>query len=226
VLQAHGGDLLPVDEDLAESDLRPRGDPRLAVGQLVHRRRMPAAVPPWASISTSQFQPYRAGWVTGPPRLASNTVAMTTAVATKTDPARTPRGTGRVAGLDRTVSGRLAELLRTGRSERLRLRDRSTTDPQIFGVRRGATSCLTRNSVTLGHRQVVTCTRGWDTWVPEPVGQGGQGPLASPTETPQRRDTAADPHRNPTDETAHSGTLVMRVKKHGKQSSAAPMRVS
>jgi hypothetical protein len=135
VLQAHGGDLLPVDEDLAESDLRPRGDPWLAVGQLVHRRRMPAAVPPWASISTSQFQPYRAGWVTGPPRLASNTVAMTTAVTTKTDPARTPRGAGRVAGLDRTVRGRLAELLRTGRSERLRLRDRSTTDPQIFGDR-------------------------------------------------------------------------------------------
>jgi hypothetical protein len=51
-------------------------------------------------------------------------------------------------------------------------------------VRRGATSCLTRNSVTLGHRRVVTCTRGWDTWVPEPVGQVGQGPC--------------EPHRNPT----------------------------
>ena len=62
--------------------------------------------------------------------------------------------------------------------------------------------------------------------MPEPVGQVGQGPLASPTETPQRRDTAADPHRNPTDETAHSGTLVMRVKRHGKQPPAAPMRVS
>ena len=37
-------------------------------------------------------QQYRAGWVTEPPRLASNTVAMTTAVTTKTDPARTPRG--------------------------------------------------------------------------------------------------------------------------------------
>jgi len=34
----------------------------------------------------------------------------------------------------------------------------------------------------------------------------------SPTETPQVRDTAADPHRNPTDGTAHSGTLVMHVK--------------
>ena len=37
------------------------------------------------------------------------------------------------------------------------------------------------------------------------------------TETQQVRDTAADPHRNPTDETAHSGTLVMRVKRHGEQ---------
>ena len=35
---------------------------------------------------------------------------------------------------------------------------------------------------------------------------------ASPTETPQLRDTPTDPHKNPTDGTAHSGTLVMRVK--------------
>jgi hypothetical protein len=35
---------------------------------------------------------------------------------------------------------------------------------------------------------------------------------ASPTETPQLRDTVADPHRNPTDFTAHSGTLVLPVK--------------
>ena len=35
---------------------------------------------------------------------------------------------------------------------------------------------------------------------------------ASPTETPQLSDTAADPHRNPTDGTAHSGTLVVCVK--------------
>jgi hypothetical protein len=37
-------------------------------------------------------QQYRAGWVTEPPRLASDTVAMTTAVTTKTDPARMSRG--------------------------------------------------------------------------------------------------------------------------------------
>ncbi len=34
---------------------------------------------------------------------------------------------------------------------------------------------------------------------------------ASPTEAPQACDTVANPHRNPTNETAHSGTLVMRV---------------
>jgi hypothetical protein len=49
---------------------------------------------------------------------------------------------------------------------------------------------------------------------------------ASPTETPQLSDTAADPHRNPTDETAHSGTLVMRVKDTENSRSAASMRVS
>ena len=38
------------------------------------------------------------------------------------------------------------------------------------------------------------------------------GTSASPTETPQLSDTAADPHRNPTDEMARSSTLVMRVK--------------
>ena len=53
-----------------------------------------------------------------------------------------------------------------------------------------------------------------------------RGPLATPTETPQVRDTAADPHRNPTDETAHSGTLVMRVKRTKDSRSAAWMRVS
>ena len=43
------------------------------------------------------------------------------------------------------------------------------------------------------------------------------GASAGPTEPPQVRDTAGGPHRNPTDETAHSGTLVMRVKRHGEQ---------
>jgi hypothetical protein len=49
---------------------------------------------------------------------------------------------------------------------------------------------------------------------------------ASPTEAPQACDTVADPHRNPTDETAHSGTLVIRVKGTENSRSAASMRVS
>ena len=52
------------------------------------------------------------------------------------------------------------------------------------------------------------------------------GASASPTEIPQLSDTTADPHRNPTDETAHSGTLVMRVKDTENSRSAASMRVS
>jgi hypothetical protein len=42
--------------------------------------------------------------------------------------------------------------------------------------------------------------RGWSTWVPVAVGRASQGALAGPTETPQVRDTAVDPHWNPTDE--------------------------
>ena len=63
-------------------------------------------------------------------------------------------------------------------------------------------------------------------WVAVSVGQANQGALAIPTGTPQLGDTAADPHRNPTDETAHSGTLVMRVKGTENSRSAASMRVS
>jgi hypothetical protein len=52
------------------------------------------------------------------------------------------------------------------------------------------------------------------------------GVSGSPTKTPQLSDTAADPHRNPTDETAHSGTLVMRVKDTENSRSAAYTPVS
>src|SRR5947209_1628413 len=51
------------------------------------------------------------------------------------------------------------------------------------------------------------------------VGQGSQGPRRDPG-SPQVGDTATDPHRKPTDETAHSGTLVMRVK--GTENSRSP----
>jgi hypothetical protein len=60
--------------------------------------------------------------------------------------------------------------------------------------------------------------------VPGRLGQSGAS--ASPTETPQLSDTAADSPRNPTDETAHSGTLVVRVKGTENGRSAAPMRMS
>ena len=59
-----------------------------------------------------------------------------------------------------------------------------------------------------------------------PARPGRSGLLASPTEIPQPRDTAADPHRNPRDETAHSGTLVMCVKGTENSRSSASMRVS
>jgi hypothetical protein len=55
---------------------------------------------------------------------------------------------------------------------------------------------------------------------------GKPGAPVSPTETPQVGDTVADPQGNPTDETAHSGTLVMRVKGTENSRSAASMRVS
>jgi hypothetical protein len=50
--------------------------------------------------------------------------------------------------------------------------------------------------------------------------------LRAPTESPQVRDTPADSHRNPTDGTAHPGTLVIRVKGTENSRSAASMRVS
>ena len=58
------------------------------------------------------------------------------------------------------------------------------------------------------------------------VPSSGPGASASPTKTPQLGDSVADPHRDPTDETAHSGTIVIRVKDTENSRSAASMRVS
>ena len=82
----------------------------------------------------------------------------------------------------------------------------------LFGVRRGITSGGQDAAVTLGypesdHQPPQVAVPGACVWSARKVTGFG-----SPTEPPQVRDTAADPHRNPTDETAHSGTLVMRVK--------------
>ena len=80
--------------------------------------------------------------------------------------------------------------------------------------------------MTLGYGKVVIRIRSRRGLVPVPGRPAQSGALASPTETPQLSDTTADPHRNPTDETAHSGTLVMRVKDTENSRSAASMRVS
>jgi hypothetical protein len=100
--------------------------------------------------------------------------------------------------------------------------------PRILGrVRRGINAWLACRPVTLGypesdhqHQEVgvpgCPCV-GWP---------GKSRGSCGPTETPQVCDTAADPHRNPTDETAHSGTLVMPLKGTRNSWSAASMRVS
>jgi hypothetical protein len=81
--------------------------------------------------------------------------------------------------------------------------------------------------VTLGYPKVVIRIRKPEgLGYPVPGRPGQSGASASPTETPQLSDTAADPHKNPTDETAQSGTLVMRVKGTENSRSAASMRVS
>ena len=56
-------------------------------------------------------------------------------------------------------------------------------------------------------------------------GRADQG-FREPAEAAQARDTVADPHRNPTDQTADFGTLVMRVKGTENSQSAAYMRAS
>jgi hypothetical protein len=100
-------------------------------------------------------------------------------------------------------------------------------DTRRAADRRGITTAGQVALMTLGYREVVIRIRkSAGTWVPVPGRPAQSGASASPTETPQPSDTAADPHRNPTDETAHSGTLVMRVKDTENSRSAASMRVS
>ena len=59
---------------------------------------------------------------------------------------------------------------------------------------------------------------------------GSAGPVRGLLPAPQKPHNSAtrcpDPHRNPTDETAHSGTLVMYVKDTENSQPAASMRVS
>jgi len=88
---------------------------------------------------------------------------------------------------------------------------------EIFGVRRGITLGGQAALVTLGYRKWSSASGSCATG---PGRRAESWASASPTETPQACDTVACPHRNPTDGTAHSGTLVMRVK--GTENSQSP----
>ncbi len=113
---------------------------------------------------------------------------------------------------------------RTGRS--VRARTPRITDHRVhgIGVRCGITSGAEAALVTLDYSDASSASGSCGTGS---VGRAESEAPASPTDTPpQVRDTAAGPHRNPTDETAHSGTLVMRVKSTENTPSAAPIRAS
>ena len=100
---------------------------------------------------------------------------------------------------------------------------RAEAGAERVGVKRGITTGGHVAPVTLGYPE----SGHQDPGVAVRSGRQGQsGASTSPTETPQFRDTVPDPHRNPTDETAHSGTLVMRVEGTENSRSAASMRVS
>src|SRR5690349_4274870 len=71
--------------------------------------------PPWLSISSVQFQPYRAGLATSPVRLAPNTTAIVTAMTATTEPARVAStGTGRRPA-PRSSASRVPTTALTGR---------------------------------------------------------------------------------------------------------------
>src|SRR4029077_20594954 len=71
--------------------------------------------PPWLSISSVQFQPYRAGLATSPVRLAPNTTAIVTAMTATTEPARVAStGTG-LRPAPRSSASRVPTTALTGR---------------------------------------------------------------------------------------------------------------
>jgi hypothetical protein len=87
--------------------------------------------------------------------------------------------------------------------------------PAALGNRRGEHIIGRRGTTSRG--QAVPATLGYSkndhehaegavSGCPGSGRPGKSGASASPTETPQAGDTASDPHRNPTDETARSGT--------------------
>jgi hypothetical protein len=82
---------------------------------------------------------------------------------------------------------------------------------QVF-VRREITSDGQGAAVTLGYSEAIISLRKLGYLVPCVWSAREARGFCEPHRTPQVGDTAADPHRNPTDDTAHSGTLVLRVK--------------
>src|SRR6266849_890645 len=68
--------------------------------------------------------------------------------------------------------------------------------------------------------------RGRSIWALRVGWPGKSRGSREPQRNPTIRDMAANPHRNPTNETAHSGALVIHVKGTENSRSAAPMRVS
>ena len=75
--------------------LNPKLDQAATVGWAPTSRFITPGVkfpyPPSAWIRICQFQPYRAGWLTRPVRLAPNTAAAVTAVTAAMDPSRVAR---------------------------------------------------------------------------------------------------------------------------------------
>jgi hypothetical protein len=116
---------------------------------------------------------------------------------------------------------------RSGCSARLSSPVTRWAPEQILGDRRGITTAGQVALMTLGYRKVVIWIRksagpGYSCRVGQPS-QGLRRASQKPHNSATRRPI---PPRNPTDETAHSGTLVMRGKETENSRSAASMRVS
>jgi hypothetical protein len=114
------------------------------------------------------------------------------------------------------------------------------TEPGVLHAVRGPSGAIDIHADSAGSRitsarQAALVTLGYPEVVISPrklrYRTGAAGPSQGLLRAPQKphksvRDTVPDPHRNPTDETAHSGTLVTRVKGTQNSRSAASMRVS
>jgi hypothetical protein len=80
--------------------------------------------------------------------------------------------------------------------------------------------------VTLSYPDVGSDQRSWGTGPSPCLIFRALGTFCEAHRNPTSPRPGGDPHRNPTDEAAHSGTLVVRVKGTENSRSAASMRVS